>query len=153
MHRVDQSVELFRGGYTCSQAILMTYGQSLGLRGDQACRLAAGFSGGLRMGETCGAVTGAIMVLGLALGDSNPQDQQAKARTYAAVVEFEKRFAAQAGSTCCRDLLGLDVREPEQLAKARETGLFKTLCPRFVETSARILESIMAETPADNCPP
>jgi C_GCAxxG_C_C family probable redox protein len=152
MERVDRAVQLFREGYTCSQAILMIYGEPLGLCREHACRLASGFSGGLRMGETCGAVTGAIMVLGLQLGSANPQDQQAKANTYAAVVEFQNRFATQADSTRCMDLLGVDIRQPDQLAKARDSGLFKALCPRFVEISARILESMMPETRPGNIP-
>ena len=65
MDKATEAVEMFRNGCACSQAILAVYGPSQGLAKDIALRLAAGFAGGMRMGETCGAVTGAFMVLGL----------------------------------------------------------------------------------------
>lgn len=50
----------------CAQAILSTYCEAFGLERNLALRLAQGFGGGMaHMGKTCGAVTGAYMVLGL----------------------------------------------------------------------------------------
>jgi C_GCAxxG_C_C family probable redox protein len=63
MNEVDQAESLFRSGCACSQAVLGTYGPRLGLSETEALRVSAGFAGGMRMAETCGAVTGAIMVL------------------------------------------------------------------------------------------
>ena len=60
MNKISEATELFREGCACSQAILAVYGQPLGLSRDLAMRIAAGFAGGMRMGETCGAVTGAL---------------------------------------------------------------------------------------------
>jgi hypothetical protein len=64
MSEVSKAIQMFKGGYACSQAILDTYGTPLGLPHELAMQLAAGFAGGMRAGETCGAVTGAFMVLG-----------------------------------------------------------------------------------------
>ena len=68
MSRVTEAVELFREGAACSQAILSVYGPMFGLEETTAMRVAAGFAGGMRAGDTCGAVTGAFMVLGLQHG-------------------------------------------------------------------------------------
>jgi hypothetical protein len=68
MSSVETAVELFRSGCACSQAVPGTYGPRYGLAEDQAMRVAAAFAAGMRMGETCGAVAGAFMVLGLARG-------------------------------------------------------------------------------------
>ena len=65
MSKVTEASQLFRDGCACSQAILAVYGQPLGLPRKTAMQVAAGFAGGMRLGDTCGAVTGALMVLGL----------------------------------------------------------------------------------------
>lgn len=65
MSRVDDAVQCFCRGAACSQAIVSHYGPSVGLAAEQGMKLASGFAGGMRLAQTCGAVTGAFMVLGL----------------------------------------------------------------------------------------
>lgn len=57
MNDVLKAAQLFRNGHACSQAILEVYGTPLGLPREMAMRIAAGFAGGMRLGETYGAVT------------------------------------------------------------------------------------------------
>ena len=79
MSRVEQAVSCFKGGFNCSQAVLSTYAQDFGLDREAALKLAAGFGGGMgRMAGTCGAVTGAFMVLGLKHGPTEAGDQTGK---------------------------------------------------------------------------
>ena len=108
-------------------------------------RLAAPFGGGMaRMGETCGAVTGAFMVIGLQLGNTTAEDQESKERTYQLVREFVRRFAARHGSIKCRELLGCDLSTPEGWQRAREQGLFTTRCREFVRDSAQIVAELLS---------
>lgn len=66
MNKVQQAQSLFLDGYLCSQSVLMTYAYLFDLEPEKAARIAAPFGGGVaRRGETCGAVNGAFMVLGL----------------------------------------------------------------------------------------
>lgn len=51
--------------YNCAQAVLMPFAQEAGLTEEQAFKMAAHFGSGMRHGSTCGAVTGALMALGL----------------------------------------------------------------------------------------
>ena len=51
--------------YNCCQAVLVTFADRLGLTPEQANALGAHFGSGMRHGSTCGAVSGALMVLGL----------------------------------------------------------------------------------------
>ena len=54
-----------KGGFNCAETILRVSNQTLNLGLDQnALLLAAGFGGGMGVGNVCGALTGAIMVLG-----------------------------------------------------------------------------------------
>jgi C_GCAxxG_C_C family probable redox protein len=135
----------FRRGCNCAQAVLSVFSPSLGLSADQAMRLACGFDGGMRMGETCGAVTGAIMVLGLRHGNRCTGDLAGKQATYQFVPVFMRQFSERHGSCCCRELLGCDPSAPEGYAQARDTGLFVSHCQRYVGTAVEILEQM---TPA-----
>ena len=138
-------MELFRQGFSCSQAVLAAYAPMFGLERETALKVSSGFGGGMgRLGETCGAVTGAFMVLGLKFGTATT-DRQAKEAAYAMVREFAARFKAIHGSLVCRDLLGCDLNTPEGLAVAQEKKLFSTVCPPYVKTAARILEDLLQQ--------
>jgi C_GCAxxG_C_C family probable redox protein len=156
MTQVEQAVQCFGQGFACSQAILATYGAPLGLPRDQALRLAEGFAGGMAgLGETCGAVSGALMVLGLRHGRTRPDDLDAKMKTNRLVREFLRRYEARHGSVKCRDLLGCDINTPETLQAARDRKLFTTICPGLVRDAAEILEQVFQEpaVPAETSHP
>ncbi len=146
MSQVQTAVERFRNGYSCSQAVTSTYGAAAGLDHDTAVRIASGFGGGLgRLGGTCGAVTGAVMVLGLAHGGAQAEDRQAKEHVCERVREFARRFQARHPSLLCRDLLGCDISTPEGSALAAEKNLFATRCHDLVGDAAEIVAELVAK--------
>ena len=128
----------------CAQSVLTVYCEELGLDRFSAIKIATGFGGGMaRTGKTCGAVTGAYMVLGLAqkLSPENPREGLEK--TYALVREFNKRFEAKHTSLVCKDLLSIDLNTPEGLVSARDNKVFTTVCPVFVSDAVKILETLL----------
>ena len=144
MNRADTAEALFRQGYSCSQAVLAAFSEELGLDRESALKVAAGFGGGMgRMAETCGAVTGAVMVLGLRHGSTRADDKAAKEKTYERVREFVARFKALYGAVACRELLGCDISTPLGSQQARDQQLTTTLCPQFVRGAAEILEKLL----------
>jgi C_GCAxxG_C_C family probable redox protein len=146
MARIESAVSQFSKGFSCSQAVLSTYGPEFGLDEVTALRLGAAFGGGMgRMADTCGAVTGAFMVLGLKHGTTVAGDREGKEQTYQQVREFVQRFRARCGSIVCRDLLEWDISTPEGIDEAKERGLLTTLCPRFVQIAAEILEEMLPQ--------
>ena len=50
--------------YNCCQSVLVPFAREMGLSEEQAYDLGAHFGSGMRHGSTCGALTGALMVLG-----------------------------------------------------------------------------------------
>jgi C_GCAxxG_C_C family probable redox protein len=147
MNRVEQAVSCFTSGLNCSQSVLSTYAEDFGLHREVALKLAAGFGGGMgRMAGTCGAVTGAFMVLGLKHGPVSADDQQGKETVYQRLREFAKRFEARNGTTVCRDLIQCDIATPEGLALARQERRFATVCPKFVQDAAEILEEMLGNS-------
>ncbi|MFC1737119.1 C-GCAxxG-C-C family protein [Candidatus Hydrogenedentota bacterium] len=143
MNSTETAKKLFEEGYNCSQAVLAAFGERFGLEREMALRVASGFGGGMRRGETCGAVTGALMVLGLRIYDLSKGAKSAKKGPYSAVEDFARRFIERNGSVSCKELLGCDISIPEDLKKAEEEKLFTTLCPKLVEEAAEILEEML----------
>ena len=136
----------FEEGFSCSQAVFSAYAEHLGLDRETALKISGGFGGGMgRMAQTCGAVTGAFMAIGLKYGAVETDDQEAKDKTYALIREFSDRFKSRHGSITCQELLGCDISKPENMEMAREQGLFKATCPDLVRDAAEILEEILAE--------
>jgi C_GCAxxG_C_C family probable redox protein len=132
------------GRMNCAQAVLTAYCEQFGLERILALKLTQGFGGGMgRMGATCGAVTGAYMVLGLAqkMWDENPR--QSLDRTYELVREFNQRFKALHGSVICKELISCDLSTSEGLAEARNKKIFTTVCPNFVRDSVKLLEVLL----------
>ena len=147
MSRFEHAAACFEEGFSCAQAVVSTYGPLLGLDRELGLRIAGAFGAGMaRMGKTCGAVTGGLMVIGLQSGKTEAQDEEARERCYDLAREFVRRFEARNGSTLCRELLGYDIGIPAERARARDDGLFDTLCPRLVGDAAEIVESILATT-------
>jgi C_GCAxxG_C_C family probable redox protein len=143
--KTENAVKNFKKGFNCSQAVFSSYSEQFGLDGDVACKVATGFGGGMRMAGTCGAVTGAFMVLGLKYGNSPEKDKEAKANTYKKIEDFTNRFIARNESVACGELLGCDVSTPDGAKEAKDKGLFSSLCPRLVQDAAEILEEMLNE--------
>jgi C_GCAxxG_C_C family probable redox protein len=144
MSNVEDAVACFAEGFNCSQAVLAAFAPGLGLPRDSALKVAAAFGGGMALkADACGAVTGALMAIGLRHGATAGGDQAAKRQTYDLAAEFLRRFQAKHGSIVCRTLLGFDLGTPEGWKQAVEKNVHGTVCPAFVRTAAAILAEIL----------
>ncbi len=142
---IARAEALFDDGYLCSQAVLMAFAGRFGLAEPDAARLAAPFGAGIgRLGRTCGAVSGALMALGLACGHERPQDDDAKERVLELARTMVRRFESLHGTVECRSLLGLDVSDPAQLERARDEAVFDRVCPAFVRDAATLAAELLA---------
>ncbi len=144
MDKADRAVSSFKEGLNCSQSVLSTYSKLFGLNHEDALKIAQAFGGGMaRMGQTCGAVTGAFMVIGLKHGKVKAEDEEAKEKTYEIVREFVKRFKSLHGSIMCKDLLGYDLDNPEEREQIEEKQICETRCPEFVQNAVEILGKLL----------
>jgi C_GCAxxG_C_C family probable redox protein len=143
MKRSDEVIEKFKGGRNCSQAVFAAFAEECGLETETALKIACGFGGGMgRLGHTCGAVTGAIMAIGLKTCGSDPADPITKTRVYSLVRSFMEEFEARHETTLCRELLGCDISTTEGQEEAKALGLFDTECPVYVRDAVEILEEM-----------
>ena len=149
MDRADKASATFTSGYNCSEAVLLAFSEELGLDKDAAVKIASGFGGGIgHMAETCGAVTGAVMVIGLKHGLSI-KDNVYKSNhvVYAIVEEFIKEFLKRHPSIKCKDLLGVDFHDEAAYKEAVKKGVFYEVCPDFVADAVEILDNMYNKSP------
>lgn len=142
--KAKYAVELMMAGYMCSESIVMAFANEFGLEPQLASKITAGFAGGMAQGRTCGAVTGAIMVIGLKYGAGLCRDQYSKEMCFQVTQEFSHRFVARRKTLECSEILmmnNIDPEDPEEMKHLRE----KCLCDKIVKDSAEILEALFQE--------
>ncbi len=137
--------ELFKNGCNCSQAVLLAFSDVTGLENETALKLASSFGGGMgRMREVCGAVSGALMVLGIAKGYSDLSDGEAKKEHYALIQEFARRFKEENGSIICRELLaGVKTENGVSPEKRTDEYYKKRPCGELCFAAAKITEELL----------
>jgi C_GCAxxG_C_C family probable redox protein len=130
--------EQLAGGFGCATSVLLAFCDDYDLDSDIAARLSCGLGGGCASGEICGAASGAILVIGLKLGQESAEDASTKANCRTHVVQFLEKFKEQNGALTCRDLLGCDTSTEEGFAIYLEKR--ETVCFGAVKSAVGILE-------------
>lgn len=105
LNRLEQKAgdyeELFG---SCAQGTLLALQEEFNLGNEETLKAATAMPGIALRGETCGAVIGAIMALGIALGRTKPEDFAAVQRATSASRKLCRLFEKEFGSCNCRDV-------------------------------------------------
>lgn len=141
----EEVLEEFDKGYDCGQVVFGYWAKRLGLDEEMAHKIASGFGAGMYQGETCGAIIGAYMALGLKYGHCKPDEEGDEQRVESIIknVQFRQNFLNKYKSTMCRELLDADMSTTEGAKYIREKQLMNTFCPQVVADVIEILEEIM----------
>jgi C_GCAxxG_C_C family probable redox protein len=143
MERSEQAKAHFLSGYNCAQSVLISFADDLKFSKELALKMSAGFGGGMgKQQETCGAVTGAIMVLGLLKGEQVNNNDELKSESYGAVKEFAREFREAFGTTSCKDLTGCDLNTPAGAERFKTEGIMENVCAECVKKAVEIVESL-----------
>ena len=144
MNRAEEAKKQFEKGFSCAPAVFSAYSERFGLEKELALKTACGFGGGIgRTGRTCGAVTGAVMVIGLKHGQAKVADDESRQITHKLVKKFIEKFTELHGSVECKELIGYDLNNPVEFESAKASGVIERKCHGFVYDAARILEDIL----------
>ena len=73
-----KALELHEQDLNCSQAVLTACGEYTGLDDNTAFAISAGFGRGVCNGEICGAISGAVMAVGMTVAGTDPADKDTK---------------------------------------------------------------------------
>lgn len=146
MTHKEKAEQLLHQQYHCSQALFGAFAKDFGLDLKTAFKISTCFGGGMRQGGICGCITASMLVLGMALGFYDAQDKEREIYGNQKTDEFIRLFTKRMdGAVNCRDILGKDISNPEEMALVRKEGLILQKCPKALEISIEILEEMLAE--------
>ena len=138
----EMASELFVPGFNCAQSVLAPFCEKYDLDMETALKMTSGLGGGCNLGELCGAIIGATMVIGLSDGRYLIEDRAARKNCDAKVAQFVSEFRTMHGNVVCRDLLGLDITTEEGLAQKLAIPRDESPCNTFVKDAVEILEKL-----------
>ena len=139
----QRSVELFKAGFFCAESVLQAIAESQGIQSNLIPRIATGFCSGIsRTGGMCGAVSGAIMGIGLVGGRNSPAESIEPA--YTLVIKLISVFEEQYGTVNCRQLLGCDLATEAGQRYFMENHLMDS-CLQYAEGVTSTALSLIAE--------
>lgn len=138
----EKAANNFREGYNCAQSVLLAFANKVGLKEDEALKLASSFGGGMgRLREVCGAVSAMFMIAGILKGYTEPNNDIVKANHYKLIQDLAAEFKLKHGTIICRELLGLDGTEFSPIPSARTDEYYKERpCEEFIKCAAEIVE-------------
>lgn len=146
MNDSNKAIMMVMGGFQCSQAVFVTLGEQLDIESKQALKLSTGFGGGISgLGDICGAVSGAIMAIGLKHGYDEAPDVDARDKVFRLTKELIYRIKAKHGCYTCKGLIGMDFTSMS-IEEARklywEQGIAEKICHHVIIDCIEIVEKV-----------
>jgi len=140
-----KAVRTFKQGHNCAQAILAAFSSKTNMNMEQSIRLGNPFGAGMGFKqETCGVVTGALIVPGLIKGAGDLKDQKKREKCYDNTRLFLEKFTARHGDILCRELVHCDITTPEGKKAAEQDGVYTKRCVPLIISAVQIIEEILA---------
>jgi C_GCAxxG_C_C family probable redox protein len=144
MNRVERVIENFNKGLNSSQSILLAFSDIVKVDEKVLLRMATPFGAGIgRLQYTCGAVTGALMIIGFVHGQSETDDEESKEKSYTLARKFDKEFREKLNTTTCKELVNCDLMSVEGREYYTNNNLKENVCYKSLEISVEILEKMI----------
>ena len=143
-NRIDIAMQHFEQGFSCAQSAFAAFAAENGLSEITAMNLTSGLGAGFgRQQEVCGAVSGAVLALGLCSGRKADDGRAVKEEAYALTSKLVQRFKALHGSCRCRELLGgLDLNAAGAHERMLTEGLRDKVCAACVRDAVSLVEEL-----------
>jgi C_GCAxxG_C_C family probable redox protein len=128
----------FNGGFNCAESTLLSVTDSLGINNELIPKVATGFGGGFgRNSQICGAISGAVLAIGIKFGRNDINDSKSKDLAYEKVRIFMKEFEDEFNSMICKELTGCDLRTREGIEKYNKENKHSLDCSKYVAFAAK----------------
>ena len=139
----EKVMGLFHNDLNCAQSVFSVYGKDYGIDEKAAKSIAAGFGSGIgKTQQICGAISGAVMVLGAEYFDENNK-AESKEKVYGKTRELIKSFEEKNKCSDCRNLIGIDISTEEGLLKACDMDVFNIKCRKYLSDVCDILDELI----------
>ncbi|MFX0078726.1 MAG: C-GCAxxG-C-C family protein [Candidatus Hermodarchaeota archaeon] len=148
---VNRAVQYAEKGFLCSEAVLLALSEAQNITSEIIPRIATGFGAGIsRQGEVCGALSGAIMGLGLRFGRSQVSETPQDTSPYQFGQTMVNLFASRFGHIRCRDILDLDISSDEGVKRYREQNLWESKCRELIRITTELAYDLLRANPSDS---
>lgn len=144
MNRFEQAHAYHKKGFNCCQSVVAAFSDLTGLSEAESFNVGGGFGAGAGTGELCGAITGAVMTLGLLTPVDASDPVGSKKRTAALGKELQKRFSGKFGALRCQELLKNKFTPDDTTPAAQAMGLTGH-CDIMIVTAVELVEEILRE--------
>lgn len=151
---LDQRVNMImEKSHNCAQSTYFVLSEQFGLGGDDILKALTPLPGMAERGETCGALTGALMAMGMIYGRENLEDWEKYRSSLVPTNKFCSQFQEELGSTLCCQIQerafgkSFNLMDPEQLREFQHAGA-TSRCSKVVQKACRIAADIILDEPA-----
>ncbi len=143
MNNTEKAIKFFSTDFNCSQSVFAAYSEKFGIKEKDAQKIATGFGGGIgRTQDICGALSGAVMVLGCRYYDEN-NIAGSKVLVYEKTKELISRFKEIHKTVECRDLTGVDFNKEGGLELFKTLNIHENKCNGYIKDVCKILEELI----------
>lgn len=144
MTEEEKAIKMFNSGFNCSQSVVSAFAEKLNFDEKLALKISTGFGAGMgRLQETCGAVTGAFMALGIYNCNILNDNAEIKKNTYKMIQNFTSEFKLINKTINCRELLGVDLNTDEGQKIIKDQNLHGTVCEKCIKDAVKIVNSFI----------
>ena len=151
LNKLDQKVkEYLTISGNCAQTSFVVLQEELGLANGAILKALTPFPGVALRGETCGAVVGCLMALGLVYGRDRLDDWAGYLASLRPARRFCRRFEKELGSTMCGDIIEsqfgkrYNLADPAESAEWLAAGAVEK-CTAVIRTGVRIAAEMMLD--------
>jgi C_GCAxxG_C_C family probable redox protein len=141
---VQRALKYADEGFLCVEAVLKTLADLKGIESELIPAIASGLAAGVaRTSQICGAVTGAILGLGLWFGRNEPIVSDKRPYWYSRL--FIDRWLEAHSDTNCSMLLGVDLDKPQGYAVFQEKNYWENKCKKYIRDAVGLAYDILME--------
>lgn len=137
----NKAQEYFDSGYNCCESVVLAVCDYFGTDKEMPLKIATPFGSGMsRNGSNCGVLNAAFVCMGMLKGRISNEDSRDP--SYLPADRIFNAFKEKYGSTYCSDITGVNMRNPEEVAKNKER-MHKELCgPMVQEVTGWVIEEL-----------
>lgn len=133
----EKCLNYFNSDYSCCEAMLLAFSEQLGIDSKLIPRIATPFGGGIHQRRyMCGALTGALMAIGLKHGRNSSLDDRKPTSVRAG--RIVEKFIKQFGSVNCIEVLGYTSDDLEKVLQNKDQ-LRADICNPLIKHTAEWL--------------
>jgi C_GCAxxG_C_C family probable redox protein len=140
----EKAIESFKSGMNCAQSVLLAFSDRYKFDDNLAFQISSGFGGGMgRLQKTCGAVTGAFMVIGIHNCQKYSTHSLQTDNNRSMIQEFNRRFLLKHDSLDCKDIIKCDLNTPEGQQYCKDYNTKENICTKCISESIEIVDAIL----------